>query len=175
MLLGRALPVRDSKLGRELTVRDSTPTFFVERTLELARLEYARLFPSGLNDAAGLLVAGEKTPSYWRGLGVAARAAALVPDARLLMVLRDPAEWIHSRWSQGRAAAGHRGGRRAGPGGGGANATAALAAQFSGQLDDPGFALYSLCRDLPYGIAEWLGHYPREVRCCQRARQTHSA
>ena len=38
MLLGRALPVRDSKLGRELTVRDSTSTFFVERTLELAVL-----------------------------------------------------------------------------------------------------------------------------------------
>ena len=111
-----------------------------------ARVGYATLFQRGLREAGGVLVSGEKTPSYWRFRGTATRLAAVAPGAKLLMLLRDPAEWIKSRWAQGKGLDGE-----------------AFTRAFNEALDDPNMPLYALCKDLPYGIADWLEHFPREA------------
>ena len=54
-----------------------------------ARVGYATLFQRGLREAGGVLVSGEKTPSYWRFRGTATRLAAVALVQKLLMLLRD--------------------------------------------------------------------------------------
>lgn len=64
--------------------------------IEQARSEYAALFP--VVPSSGLKTSFEKTPTYWRNLAIPARMARVVPNATILMLLRDPVTWFHSRF-----------------------------------------------------------------------------
>lgn len=175
-----------AKVGRETWfMTDGWPQ---SDDVDEAKRRYASLWERGLAEYKGAVVGFEKTPSYWRHKGAADRARKVVPDARLVMMIRDPVDWIHSRWS----ATGSRR-RKTGADGGGRQFIRAKgmptrdehgrslaqeilaglrvppiqseeeqAAAFIHELRNSNFSGYNLCRDLPYGIADWLRAYPRE-------------
>ncbi|HEX9066258.1 MAG TPA: sulfotransferase [Streptosporangiaceae bacterium] len=59
------------------------------------RSDYEALFA----DAPAGLLRGESTPFYLHNRHAHGRIKALVPDARLIVVLRDPVERAHSNWT----------------------------------------------------------------------------
>ena len=59
------------------------------------RADYEALFA----DAPGDAMLGEATPFYLHDLGAHARIKALVPRARLILLLRDPVDRAHSNWT----------------------------------------------------------------------------
>ena len=56
--------------------------------MDQAQAEYASLFP--VLPEGGLIASFEKTPTYWNNLAVPARMVRVVPNATLLMFLRNP-------------------------------------------------------------------------------------
>jgi hypothetical protein len=97
----------------------------------------------------------DATPSYLTTPGVAARAAALVPDARVLVVMRHPAVRAVSHF-------GYRRGRGHEP-----------LARFEDALaDEPArmargdlFGCYAHHSRYEVGLREWLDHFPSEQLC----------
>jgi hypothetical protein len=59
------------------------------------RADYERLF----DDAPARAVKGEATPFYLHDLRSHGRIKALIPDARLILLLRDPVDRAHSNWT----------------------------------------------------------------------------
>jgi Sulfotransferase family len=59
------------------------------------RDDYEALF----NPAPAGTLRGESTPFYLYNSGAQRRIRALVPDARLIVILRDPVERAHSNWT----------------------------------------------------------------------------
>ena len=62
--------------------------------------QYLKLFKGVRGESA----IGEASVSYLVSAGAAAAIRARVPDARILMILRDPADRLRSHWSAARAA-----------------------------------------------------------------------
>jgi len=140
------------KPGRE-------PWFFnkywaVEWSIERARHEYASLFPEGEAFTKGKKALFEKTPTYWKDLAIAARMKATVPNAKLVMLLRNPVTWLHSRfypiqqnWAAEDAPPMQHGD------------LSEADKQFEEVLKVQG---YQMCKQVPSSIKEFLMHYSRE-------------
>ena len=73
--------------------RFSGPRSVLDRAI-VDRAEYERLFASG----RGRRALGEASPSYLYAEGVAERIRATIPDARLIAILRQPAERAFSAY-----------------------------------------------------------------------------
>lgn len=65
---------------------------------------YRSFFPLSMSSAAKNLMVGESSPGYLMDPDAPARAAAAIPDAKLLLLVRNPVERAHShyRYRQGR-------------------------------------------------------------------------
>ncbi len=128
--------------------------------VEYARGErwYRSMFPTTLELRDGRMT-GEASPYYLRHPLAAARCAALLPDVRLLVLLRDPTERAFSHWKHAR-----RLGYEPLP------FPEALAAERRHLQGEPGPSGVDADRHLSYvarglyaeQLELWLEHYPRE-------------
>ena len=124
---------------------------------QFARAAYADLFPE--LEEGGMQVTYEKTPTYWRDIEVPARMASIVPNATLVLFLRNPVTWLHSRfYPNQRDAAGFV----QEPDMNQKKDPAVIAheeQEFEALLEREG---WGMCNQLPKGMQEFLRHYPRD-------------
>lgn len=93
-------------LGEHRRVRPTNPKeihFFDNEPVyaELGQDWYLAHFPSG--DGGRNWITGEATPSYLFVPNVPERVAALAPDTKLIVLLRDPVDRARSHWSHQRS------------------------------------------------------------------------
>ena len=126
--------------------------------VDQAREEYAALFPQLSEKPIQALY--EKTVTYWRNLAVPARMALVVPNATLLMFLRNPTSWLHSRFYPIHLDAPERTMKELLDDVPEPNSDDIARADdlFRRRLDTEGF---KMCTDLPSRVKEILLHYPR--------------
>jgi len=126
----------------------------IDWSVKQAISAYADLFPS--LEEGGMQTTFEKTPVYWKELEVPARMASVVPNATIVMFLRNPVTWLHSRFypDQQNAVGGSQSERKKAP-----EQIAAEESHFEMMLAQEG---WDLCKQLPIGIRELLLHYPRD-------------
>ena len=101
----------------------------------------------------------EKGPWYWQNLTIPKQMHAVIPNATLMMMLRDPVTWLHSML--------HPMKQPTGPGAVEAIVPSQHSELMAGDAefrrlleDDPrGFRM---CDHLPVALREWLKYYPRQ-------------
>lgn len=126
---------------------------------------YRSHFPTAAQRVDGT-VAGEASPYYLSHPWAPARAGALVPDARVVALLRDPVERAHSHYKER-----VKQGIETRPTFEAALEAedARLAGEVERMLDDPGYVSwnhlnfgYLAQSDYVTGVRRWLEHFPRE-------------
>ncbi len=144
---------------------DLKGTYFFDVEFDRGERWYRSHFPRRAALAPGTVV-GEASPYYLSHPWAAARAAALVPDARIVAVLREPVARAHSHYQER-----VRQGIETIPTF--AEAVAAepdrLAGEVERMLEDPAYVSwnhlnfgYLAQSDYATGLARWLAVYPRD-------------
>lgn len=67
-----------------------------DKNTHQARADYAALFPT--LPTSRQIMTFEKGPWYWQNLSAPERMFRTIPNAKLLMLLRDPVTWLHSQF-----------------------------------------------------------------------------